>query len=663
MIDLDVLDRFATGHLEFEAACSRCARNPSISSPPTDAEVTCGLDQIRDLIMNGSIDEACEICAKLCFNPIDDPRVQINIRIHKLYELIHSAENIPKDKPALRTEALQKALLYSQELASFALDAFPEAYPMFIESMMLFAYPERTSTADAIHQRRKSLADNLVSLTRLTVFARESKLSFLIRYLLLIYIQFKSPVRTPGVPLHPMDELIRELLDDNEVSVDRPSRISWKTDGTRPTKFGNRDEYREIDVQALPERVSISRQESIESLRFARGNVAVALKNELGRILVKNTRFRQLVIEYCAARGLKVFEIAQADSTSGIGDRYPMISDEHDRVIIPRGTLSPSSMKMFSVMRKLRMLVQSKDFDTLLAAIEEDADLLQHAPLLEFRIGQGRVLRFLQKEEYDSALNIVQQKLGPLAGKCPELHSALAETTTLLVFASDMKSVWQASPPSHMTRDTGLEPGDAETTSLPQADRAGDKRIRHSRPRERGTIGDLPHVQSFDNFLAQAVHAVAENASLECISAQAYKAHEKNFKKPDLIQLLELLIPVHEEWQAQNMMTDKFSNAMGIDELRGSFDEDKESAKNDQDASHISGTHQGGGQEGHGSTTNSGSLRNDRAVRRDEQRESTVLTLMEFLAISRAEALAIVRNHPHADNAQTILDSLLGSML
>lgn len=672
MIDLHVLDRFARDHLHFEAKCSQCFQNPTVSTPPTDAEIICGLDQIRSFVMTGSIDDACEICEKLCSQPIEDPRVQLNVRIHKLYELIHIAENIPREKVLLRNEALQKALFYSQQLASFALNAFPEAYPMFVESMMFFAYPERTSTVDAIEQRRATLADDLVSLTRMTVCARESKLSFLIRYLLLIYIQFKSPVMTPGEVLDPLEDLIRELLEWDDVSAGRTSRIKWKTDGSRPTRFSHRGKYEEVDVQTLPERVNISRQDSIESLRFTDGDVSAALRNELGRVLVNRNRFRKLIVEYCAARGLHVFETTKTNTTptSNPAGRHPALFDDQDRVIVPEGMLSTCTMDMFSAMYKLRVLSQKGDCDAFLAAVQQIGhELLERAPFLDFRIGQCRVLRHMRQGEYDFALHVVQQKLGPLAEKHPELLPSLTETTTLLVFASDLSGIAHTSQRSETERGTRNDGEHTAVVSLPPTARAGDKRIRHTRLRAGDTAVASTNAdrggddQSFEDFLANALAGVTENASLESITAEAYKAYEMKFREPELVQLLKLLIPTQEEWQIQNMMTDKFSGTLGLDELRGTGEGKKDWLADGSGGSQQAGHGRNGGGIGGERGAERGNRRIDRNQRRDEQRENTVLTLMEFLAISRAEALAVVRNHPHADNAQAILDSLLGTML
>ncbi|CDF40490.1 unnamed protein product [Chondrus crispus] len=607
--------------------------------------------------MDGAILEACDVSEKLCSKPIDDPRVQLNVRIHTLHELIYTAENIPKEKKTAREEALEKALHYSRKLASFALDAFPEAYPMFTESMMLFACPERTNTVEAIRKRRKALADELVSLTRMTVGARESKLSFLIRYLLLIYIQFKSPVMTQGETFDPQKALINELVMGSSDSLHRTSRILWKTDGTRPTKFGHRDDYKEIDVQALPERVNISRQDSIESLRFSDGDVSIALKNELGRVEVSRTRFRQLVIEYCAARGFHVFEAGKACLNKENGDQFPVVSDEEDRMVVVEGMVSQDYMEMFSALQKLRGLAGKSDLEAYLPVVEEMGhELLEQAPVLDFRIGQCEVLRYLKGDEFDTALRVIQQRLAPAARKYPELQKSLTDTITLLVFATDVKRNLKESERAAKYRVHGAVGEDKKRNLLLEDTEMCGNNC------DPGAEEQKKHSNSFEGFLSTAIRAVVDNVSIDSIIAEAYKAYEMKFKAPELLQLLSSLVVTHKEWQTYNMMTDRFSNAMGIDELGGLCEGQRGSSADIRHAFTISEC--ANNQEvGEAQSANPSSQISTRDQRRNEQRENTVLTLMEFLAISRAEALTVVRNHPNAENAQTILELWLGHML
>lgn len=664
MIDLHALDNFARDHLQFEADCSRCFRNPTLSNPRTDAEIICGLDKIRRLVMQGLIDDACDVCEKLCSHPIEDPRIQLNVRIHKLFELVHVAESKPPEQATSRKDALQEALRYSQQLADFALNAFPEAYGLFTESMMLFAYPENARTADAIHERRVNLAIDLVSLTTMTVCARESCLSFLIRYLLLIYLQFKSPIVTPGEELDSMEELVQELLEYSPGQGDRTSRIMWKTDGSRPTKFNHRGEYKEADVQTLRERVRIQRQDSIESLRFTDGDVFAALKNELGRVVVNRHRFRVMVVEYCAARGLHVFDTTEATPTCEEQSRCPTLSDQ-ELVVVPEHVIALSALKMFPVMCNLRLLARCGDPDAFLDAIRQvDPTLLESAPLLEFRIGQCQVMKHIRQGEFDSAIATVQQKLGPLANRYPEFLPSLTETVTVVVYASDLEPAErQLSLRPNPERDDEKDAGELDT-ERPRGARAGDRRVRHTRlPHDSSSVapGNVSSVQSFDEFLKDSFGSVAANASLEAIAFEAYHAYEQKFKEPQLIQLLKRLLPTHEEWQAQNMMTDRFSSLLGVDEVRGVTDEGHVSVLDRARRAFREGGEVAS--EAAEGTQNAEGREPDRERVRDEVRENTVLTLMEFLAMSRAEALAVVRNHPHADNAQTIMDSLLGTML
>lgn len=607
--------------------------------------------------MDGAIDDACIVCEKLCATPINDPRMQLNVRIHKLHELIYTAENIPEEKKILRTEALEEALQYSRELASFALDAFPEAYPMFTESMMLFACPERTSTTELICRRRKVLADEIVSLTKMTVGARESRLSFLVRYLLLIYIQFKAPVRSPGEAFDPLKALIGELLLVSEDSIDRTARILWTTEGGPLTKFGHRGDYKEVDVQALPERVNISRQESIESLRFTDGDVTAALKNELGKVRLSRSRLRQLVVEYCATRGLQVFETGKTGTNTEHGDQFPKISSEQDRIIVPEGMVSESSMKMFSVMCKLRGLEGKYDIEAILPILEEIGhDLLGQAPVLDFRIGQCEVLKHLKQDEFDAALNIIQQRLAPTAKKYPHLEKSITETITLLVFATDTKCFLDATLDIDDKSSSQREP----VNEIPSSMRKDMDMVDHEDTSAAETKDNISN--SFDAYLSNAIQAVTGSISIDSVTAEAYKAYETKYQAPALLHVLNDLVLAHKEWQTYNMMVDRFSEVMGIAELERGGVGDGSSLANIQCGSTSPGDEKKAG----GMKENDSNMNSSTGIReqvRIDNRENIVLTLMEFLAISRAEALAAVRNHPNAESAQTIVDAVFGQML
>lgn len=611
--------------------------------------------------MNGSIDAAYETAESLCQHPIDDPRVQLNVRIHKLSELLHIAENVPHDKQDARESALQAALNYSQQLADFALDAFPEAYDLFKESMMLFAYPEHVCTAQAMRQRRQILADELVSLTRVTAGARESNLSFLIRYLLLICIQFKSPVITPTEQLDPLDGLVCDLLLCNASSNNRTTRIMWQTDLPSPTMFSHRGEYKEADVQSLPERVNISRQDAIEGLRFTDGDVCAALKNELGRVLINRNRFRALVINYCAARGLYVFETATSAVSESPQSQYPMLSLDQERVVMAESLVSPSSLAMFSVMYKLRELAKKGDFDAFLkAAGQLETNLVKSAPLLDFRIGQCQILRCIRRGDYDAALQVMQQKVGPLAKHGTEFLPYIAQTATLLVFAPGLNDFEGATKRRRHNSATVKDVSHNDDEPRHRSGREGDKRIRHTRRKDSIIPGEAGEEESFNHFLSDILELLTEDASLEAVMSEAYNAHKAKYNEPQLVQLLKRLLSTHEEWQTHNMMTDNLAGALGVNEIRG-INSDKTGPGEDGTSELREESGMGDGSEGQqqGLRTSGGSAFEQRW---DEQRESTVLTLMEFLAISRAQALAILRNHPHAQNAQAILDSVLGNM-
>lgn len=612
--------------------------------------------------MQGSIDDALAVLKALSCSIPEDPHVQLNIRIHKLFELLHMAGNTPKDKSLRYTQSLTAALAYSQELATFALDAFPEAYELFTESMMLFAFPEQTSTTDFIMKKRKHLADDLVALARVTVRARESCLSFLLRYLILIYIQFKPPSVTDE-QRSPINILICDLVMFKIESNEGPLRVTWKTDGLRPPWYGQRAEFKESDVQALRERVDMSRQEAIEGLCFTGGNFATALKNELGRIKMDPHRFRRMVLDYCAARGLSACYPASPILDS------PILLQPKSDIFYQNGfseaELSSVSIEMFTVMHKLRSLSSNGNCDNMLEKLRQiDEFMPERSPVLDFRIGQNEFLYHVRHKDLSSAIDVLHAKLGVLSQTCPEFLPLLTETLTFVIFKDDLEAMKNDNqrPQMGVAKEEGTRESDGGNEPTEELSDVGQvlQGDIHDSPATSGgmTSEDTDMIAiTFTDFLTKVSEKASEWSSVEHITQEAYNILERRNGEPELVQLLKLLIKTHEEWQASNMMTDRFSDTFGIGEICGEVNTRQsildEIPKKDRT-------------EGEQNVAQKGIMPIEQrpdSLLASEQRENTILTLMEFLAMSRAEALSVVRNHPQASNTEAILDSLLGSMM
>lgn len=451
MINFHSLDNLIRHHLSFHVSSTSIFRQQQNSRQsqhqqedehqPQDAFIHASLRTIRSLILSGNIDEALTLCSKLTPSStastisIDDPKSQLQIRIQKLVELLHTAENQQTQSNInvnTITAFYKPPLEYAQQLAHYALNAFPEAYVTFTKCMMLFLAPERLSSSSYINRRRRALAARVVSVIRLVLGARLSAFEFMLRYLLLLYFSralfeddTASSASASGVgtasneseggfdKLHETVEDDRESVtdvllqllrcdgsagddevdevdadedmeeetdkkeeeenngaegegdnvkDDEEVGEEgeerrrrrrgrrieekrrrkrrkRRKKLEWKTDGPVVHRLGVQQVPIEADVQALPERLGISRQQAVNALKLTDGNVEAALKNELARAVMASQRVMRLVVDYCAARGLPLFKI-QEEEDDNVAEKEKdkgedkMQVDDYDDIIV-----------------------------------------------------------------------------------------------------------------------------------------------------------------------------------------------------------------------------------------------------------------------------------------------------------------------------------------
>lgn len=115
---------------------------------------------------------------------------------------------------------------------------------------MLLIQTEQISSEPYVNERRGALADELVSVVRLTVSARNSTLSFLLRYLIIVYLQFHTPVLKCHGPTSPLLNISQDVLQchlDDKSSA----QLVWWLDGPSPSRLGLLNAFDEADVQAV----------------------------------------------------------------------------------------------------------------------------------------------------------------------------------------------------------------------------------------------------------------------------------------------------------------------------------------------------------------------------------------------------------------------------
>lgn len=756
MVNLRELDKLVDDHLRFDAACSRAYHDRHVPNPSSDADVFAALHSIRKLIMCGQVDEAVALADRLCGQPVDDASTQLNIRLHKLVELIYNAEILrrrasdsPPDSYSKYTNQsspyhveIAKALRYSRELAAYALDAFPEAYALFTDHMMFFVRPEQVTSTQFIQDHRKTLADQVIAVVRLSIGARDSSFSCLMRYLILVYLQFRAPVMSlRGDEVSELHSVLRRLVMFELKEGVKTERIMWRTDTPTVTRHGVSQSFCEADIQALPERVGISRQHAIDALKFTNGDVEAALRNELARVVVSPTRLRELAVAYCAARGLPAVEVLAAtdamdedsceaqkangtrngsgngiqsalkktaavmetDNGGEAGDdddddawmmdanpdaAFAALATDRQRVMVREEDLSHDTRAIWRGMRDVRAARALDGELERLQALREAAERVgvRVDAGLRFRLAQREAFLAFRRGGMARALELVRMELGTIVatvakannnsdgsggnddgGIKDNLVSQLEDTLLLLACAR--------------ADDDDSDNDDDDATVSAFAGGGGGIAEQSIKANRTDDVGKGKRAADARRQFKEAVDGASSRVRKHCteraIDACFYAALERAHGEPPLLPVLHALLEAHEDWQRHCQLPDRFSGALRIDALTSpanttadEYNDDNDDGVGDGDtAMDVVPTKSRHSQQ---STQQEQQLQQQEQQQQmtgeardvassDARTEHIVLTLMEFLAISRAEALSIIRNHPHASNAEAILDSLLGS--
>lgn len=141
MNNIAALDELCLAHLE-ESASHKCVDNVCVHDTNSSAfSVSATLKRIRELVLNGQLQEALKLANAIAPGALEYPNFQLNLRLHQVDELVRSAAlREPKRTSALTTDehtlgAMKKllptyddALQYVQSVvAPYAQEAFPEA--------------------------------------------------------------------------------------------------------------------------------------------------------------------------------------------------------------------------------------------------------------------------------------------------------------------------------------------------------------------------------------------------------------------------------------------------------------------------------------------------------------------------------------------------------
>ncbi|XP_073123071.1 uncharacterized protein [Henckelia pumila] len=240
--------------------------------------------QIRHSLESGDVDSAIDLLQSHSPDLLNDHRLLFRLQKQKFIELLRrgTAEDRDSAIKCIRTS-----------LAPCALDAYPEAYEDFKHVLLAFIYDKDDQTSPVANEwskkRRFDIAGLLSSVLTAHLNAYDPIFSLALRYLISIHRGF---CLRQGI-LSPISDLTERLLLEER----DPPAIPQESLSEVPP-------FDEVDIQALAHAVELTRQGAVDSLRFAKGDLHQAFKNELSRMRLDVSVLDELVQEYCVYRGI-----------------------------------------------------------------------------------------------------------------------------------------------------------------------------------------------------------------------------------------------------------------------------------------------------------------------------------------------------------------------
>ncbi|KZV45991.1 hypothetical protein F511_10681 [Dorcoceras hygrometricum] len=240
--------------------------------------------QIRLSLESGDVDSAIDLLQSHAPDLLNDHRLLFRLQKQKFIELLRRGTDEDRDSAikCIRTS-----------LAPCALDAYPEAYEDFKHVLLAFIYDKDDQTSPVADEwskkRRFDISGLLSSVLTSHLNAYDPIFSLALKYLISIH---KGFCLRQGISSPISDLTERLLLEERD-----PPAIPQESLNEVPP-------FDEVDIQALAHAVELTRQGAVDSLRFAKGDLQQAFKNELSRMRLDVSVLDELVQEYCVYRGI-----------------------------------------------------------------------------------------------------------------------------------------------------------------------------------------------------------------------------------------------------------------------------------------------------------------------------------------------------------------------
>ncbi|EFJ13701.1 hypothetical protein SELMODRAFT_446225 [Selaginella moellendorffii] len=381
--------------------------------------------QIRSLIECGAITESVALLTKHASLLMQDQRFLFWLYKQHFIEILRGGGN------AARLQAIECS---RSQLGPCALNAYPEAYEEFKRVLLALIYDSDYQNSPVAEEwceaRRANLAATVASTLKAHMHADDPLFSLAICYLISVHNAY---CMRKNLPLGDIASGI--LLKDRD-----PPPAFQDLSGEVQT-------FNEVDVQALAQAAELPRHDAIHSLRYTRGDVMAALKNELSRIRINTSILDKLVWEYCVYRGLintSPEVSSSADSVASPSGRTTDVMDEDSSprigsgdTVCSRAEEADSSRSKSYRWKGRRSSKQQMAVGTPDAAFEKYRRSVQIRQLITEKkipeaIQEVAFCALIEAGDHSRALEIARVDLGPLAAKHADLLKPLKETVLSL---------------------------------------------------------------------------------------------------------------------------------------------------------------------------------------------------------------------------------------
>ncbi|XP_078444307.1 ran-binding protein in the microtubule-organising centre protein [Wolffia australiana] len=670
-VNWEALDSLAMNFAESENLVEDRPSSPSSSSAFSTASsssscfrVRLVVRQVRSALEEGNVDDAIDLLRRHAPAVLDDHRLLFRLQKQKFIELLR--KGTARDRQSA-IECLQKSL------APCALDAYPEAYEEFKHALLALIYDKEDDTSPVSDEwskeRRLETAAMMSSVLRGHLQAYDPVLSMTLRYLISIH---KIHCFRHGIQ-SPISEHIHRLLVEDR---DPP--------GIPQESLYDACSFDEVDIQALAHAVELTRQGAIDSLRFARGDLNVALQNELCRMKLNLPMLDELIHEYCIYRGLVDEDQTSGDSAKSLlwPKEGPSASKDCSSLTVDHET---SNNVMSRGGEELTLTSDAMDYSETCSTshINDSSSSFQRFRKIRKHgfLQQRKLRRWKERTEMlNEALKTPQDPYendGAVVEEASVLHSSAeipVEKENKYAIMLELKKLARKGMTAEVVDELNSMDPDffllhpALLFQLKQAeffkcvsdgDHDAALRIAYSYLGPLASkIPDLlqPLKETLFVLLKPNEDAMPKCLPFSSIAASLQVALGQRFgiEEPLLIKIMRTLLNSHKEWFKLQMCSDHFEGFLKIDCLKN-VDCSSSRPKLESDADNST----------FGSTffTSSGNQIIDDSgspvsVSSDNTlcSENAILKVMEFLALPRAEAIHLLL--PYNGNAETVIQQM-----